>query len=121
MQDIPYSVLLCDLGLDSQQQLEDLIIKAIYAEIIRGKMDQQRKILEVEAFISRDVNYQVLNCVVNDLQEWCSGCESVLAEIKWQLNRLGQFQKDHLSSQQQLDAEVSNIKKLMTTSISSQK
>uniref|UniRef100_A0A8C9R663 COP9 signalosome subunit 7B n=1 Tax=Scleropages formosus TaxID=113540 RepID=A0A8C9R663_SCLFO len=70
MQDIPYSVLLCDLGLDSQQQLEDLIIKAIYAEIIRGKMDQQRKILEVEAFISRDVNYQVLNCVVNDLQEW---------------------------------------------------
>ncbi|KAL4635959.1 COP9 signalosome complex subunit 7b-like [Arapaima gigas] len=122
MQHIPYSVLLWDLGLHSQRQLEDLIIKSFYAQIICGKLDQHRKVLEVDAFISRDINSQVLNRIISDLQEWCNGCNCVSAEINWQLSRLDQSRKHHLSTQQQLKAEVSNIKTLLTSpSISSLK
>ena len=40
---IDYAVLLKELDLGDVRELEDLIIDVIYADIIRGKLDQKNK------------------------------------------------------------------------------
>ncbi|KAK1121019.1 hypothetical protein K0M31_010804 [Melipona bicolor] len=43
---IPYSLLLEELDINNVRDLEDLIIEAIYADIIHGKLDQKNSQLE---------------------------------------------------------------------------
>ena len=42
----------------------------IYADIIRGKLDQQNQQLEVDYAIGRDIRPEAITEVVNVLQEW---------------------------------------------------
>ncbi|KAM7127816.1 COP9 signalosome complex subunit 7a isoform 2-T2 [Ciconia maguari] len=44
---IPYSVLLEQLQLKNVRQLEDLVIEAVYADVLRGSLDQRNQRLEV--------------------------------------------------------------------------
>lgn len=44
---ISYNILLEELHISNVRDLEDLIIEAIYADIIHGKLDQKNKLLEV--------------------------------------------------------------------------
>ncbi|XP_048861037.1 COP9 signalosome complex subunit 7b-like isoform X2 [Brienomyrus brachyistius] len=73
MQCIPYSMLLQDLELRSLRQLEDLFIDAVYADVIRGKLDQRRQLLELEACIGRDVRPREMAHIARTLQEWYAG------------------------------------------------
>jgi len=41
---IPYDTLRAELDISNVRELEDLIIEAIYAEIIQGKLDQHSKV-----------------------------------------------------------------------------
>jgi len=41
MQYIPYSILLEELALENIRELEDLLISAIYSNVVRGRLDQQ--------------------------------------------------------------------------------
>ncbi|CAH7681518.1 hypothetical protein PPACK8108_LOCUS14123 [Phakopsora pachyrhizi] len=52
---IPYSELLESLEISTVQELEELIIDAIYSDLLEGKLDQKRQILEVDSFMGRDV------------------------------------------------------------------
>ncbi|RZF35788.1 hypothetical protein LSTR_LSTR013749, partial [Laodelphax striatellus] len=52
---IPYSILLKDLDIKNVRDLEDLIIEAIYADIIHGKLDQKNSQLELDYAIGRDM------------------------------------------------------------------
>lgn len=54
MKCIPYSVLLKDLEMRNLRELEDLIIEAVYTDIIQGKLDQRNPLLEVDFCIGRD-------------------------------------------------------------------
>ncbi|KAF9242342.1 hypothetical protein BU15DRAFT_86911 [Melanogaster broomeanus] len=45
---LPYSLLLQELKVESIRELEDLIIDAIYLDILRGKLDQKEQQLEIE-------------------------------------------------------------------------
>ncbi|EFA78846.1 proteasome component region PCI domain-containing protein [Heterostelium album PN500] len=51
---IPYTLLQEQLGIANLRELEDLIIDSIYQNIIRGKLDQKNKHLEIEFAIGRD-------------------------------------------------------------------
>lgn len=67
---IPYSVLLAELELASLRQLEDLIIEAIYTDMIRGKLDQCRRQLEVECCVGRDIQPTDPGHLASILQQW---------------------------------------------------
>ena len=61
MQTIAYEELTAQLGISSIRQLEDLIItEGFYKGIITGKLDQQRKCLQVIAFFECVVLAKVL-------------------------------------------------------------
>uniref|UniRef100_A0A2K6UP85 PCI domain-containing protein n=1 Tax=Saimiri boliviensis boliviensis TaxID=39432 RepID=A0A2K6UP85_SAIBB len=74
MKCIPYSVLLKDLR--NLRELEDLIIEAVYTDII-----------QVDFCIGRDIRKKDINNIVKTLPECCDGCEAVLLGIEQQVLR----------------------------------
>uniref|UniRef100_A0A8C5WGI0 PCI domain-containing protein n=1 Tax=Leptobrachium leishanense TaxID=445787 RepID=A0A8C5WGI0_9ANUR len=116
---IPYSVLLKDLEMRNLRELEDLIIEAVYTDIIQGKLDQRNQVLEVDFCIGRDIPKKDISSIVKTLQEWCDGCEAVLMGIEQQVLRANQYKETHNRTQQQIETEVSNIKKTLKATASS--
>ncbi|XP_012657704.1 COP9 signalosome complex subunit 7b isoform X5 [Otolemur garnettii] len=119
LQCIPYSVLLKDLEMRNLRELEDLIIEAVYTDIIQGKLDQRNQLLEVDFCIGRDIRKKDINNIVKTLHEWCDGCEAVLLGIEQQVLRANQYKENHNRTQQQVEAEVTNIKKTLKATASS--
>lgn len=52
------------------RELEDLIIDAIYQDILRGKLDQKEEQLEVEYTMGRDVEPSRVDELLRALQNW---------------------------------------------------
>ena len=67
---IPDAVLLEALALRNVRQLEDLVIEAVYADVLRGSLDQRHQRLEVDYSIGRDIQRQDLSAIARTLQEW---------------------------------------------------
>ncbi|NXD86523.1 CSN7A protein, partial [Halcyon senegalensis] len=108
---IPYSVLLEQLQLKNVRQLEDLVIEAVYADVLRGSLDQRNQRLEVDYSIGRDIRREELSTITHTLQEWCQGCEVVLSGIEEQVSRANQHKEQQLALKQQIESEVANLKK----------
>uniref|UniRef100_A0A8C8YJQ2 COP9 signalosome subunit 7B n=1 Tax=Prolemur simus TaxID=1328070 RepID=A0A8C8YJQ2_PROSS len=110
MKCIPYSVLLKDLEMRNLRELEDLIIEAVYTDIIQGKLDQRNQLLEVDFCIGRDIRKKDINNIVKTLHEWCDGCEAVLLGIEQQVLRANQYKENHNRTQQQVEITVLRVK-----------
>uniref|UniRef100_A0A9L0K1F9 COP9 signalosome subunit 7B n=1 Tax=Equus asinus TaxID=9793 RepID=A0A9L0K1F9_EQUAS len=108
-----------DLEMRNLRELEDLIIEAVYTDIIQGKLDQRNQLLEVDFCIGRDIRKKDINNIVKTLHEWCDGCEAVLLGIEQQVLRANQYKENHSRTQQQVEAEVTNIKKTLKATASS--
>lgn len=54
----------------SVRELEDLIIDAIYLDVLRGKLDQKESQLEIEYTMGRDLAPGKLESVLAALQSW---------------------------------------------------
>lgn len=52
------------------RELEDLIIDAIYLDIIRGKLDQKEQQFEVEYTIGRDLEPGNIESMLKALRDW---------------------------------------------------
>ncbi|GBE78546.1 COP9 signalosome complex subunit 7a [Sparassis crispa] len=78
---LPYSQLLEVLQMPTIRELEDLIIDAIYLEIIRGKLDQKEQQFEVEYTMGRDLEPGKIERLLTSLQNWASTTSAVLATL----------------------------------------
>ncbi|KAG8136326.1 putative COP9 signalosome complex subunit 7b protein [Naja naja] len=106
---IPYSVLLKDLDMRNLRELEDLIIEAVYTDIIQGKLDQRNQVLEVDFCIGRDIQRKDISNVIKTLNEWCDGCEAVLLGIEQQVLNIKKTLKataSSSSSAQEMDQQL---------------
>ncbi|XP_064459858.1 COP9 signalosome complex subunit 7b-like [Ornithodoros turicata] len=108
---IPYDTLLKELDMKNLRELEDLIIEVVYADVVRGKLDQKNNQLEVDYAIGRDIRPEDIATMVKVLQEWCTSCEAVLNAIECQMGRANAMKDAHIKIKQHIDNEVSNIKK----------
>ncbi|XP_059475465.1 COP9 signalosome complex subunit 7a [Neocloeon triangulifer] len=110
---IPYTDLLLELDIKNVRDLEDLIIEAIYADIIHGKLDQKDSQLEVDFAIGRDIRFEDIGTIVDTLQQWCDSCETVLSCIETQINRANTDKSKSLKHKEVIEQEVANIKKTL--------
>ncbi|CAG9766801.1 unnamed protein product [Ceutorhynchus assimilis] len=110
---IPYEVLLEELKIKNVRDLEDLIIEAIYADIIHGKLDQKNSQLEIDYAIGRDIRPEDTNVIVNCLQEWSNACEKVLECIETQVCRANTEKNTAMLRQIDIEQEILNIKKTL--------
>lgn len=112
---IPYDTLLDELDMKNLRQLEDLIIEVIYANVVQGKMDQNKNRLEVEQTIGRDIKRDQLTTMTNILNEWCRNCDNVLRNIEHQMNNANSLKEENHRLKQQIEQQVNNIKKTIKT------
>ncbi|KAH9994438.1 hypothetical protein BJV77DRAFT_994701 [Russula vinacea] len=78
---LPYSYLQANLDIPTIRQLEDLIIEAIYLDIIRGRLDQKEQQFEVEYTIGRDVPHEAIAGILASLEQWSSTTETLLQTL----------------------------------------
>ncbi|KAL0984710.1 hypothetical protein UPYG_G00145700 [Umbra pygmaea] len=116
---LPYSLLLQQLELKNVRELEDLLIEAVYCDIIQGKLDQRNQQVEVDCSVGRDLGPNELPNIANTLQEWCSGCEAVLCGIEEQVSRANLYRESQLKVKVQVETEVSNLQKTIKASSAS--
>jgi len=112
---IDYDSLLSELDISDVRELEDLIIDVIYADIIRGKIDQKNKQLQVDSAIGRDVSPSETGDILRVLSSWSSACEGVLTNIETQILRANQQKEANVRLKGQIESEVANIKKTLKT------
>ncbi|XP_058832030.1 COP9 signalosome complex subunit 7 isoform X1 [Topomyia yanbarensis] len=110
---IPYEELLTELDIKNVRDLEDMIIEAIYADIIHGKLDQKNKQLEVDYAIGRDIRKGDVKEIVGTLQEWCDSCETILACLENQIHRANSEKQKRLKHKEVIESEITNLKKLI--------
>jgi COP9 signalosome complex subunit 7 len=101
------------LEVSNLRELEDLIIEVVYADIIRGKLDQKHQQLEVDYAIGRDIKPENIGEIISVLQDWCHGCEALLVNIEQQVKRSNEQKNDNNKQIQTIEAEVANIKKTL--------
>lgn len=58
------------LAMPTIRDLEDLIIDAIYLDLLRGKLDQKEAQLEVEYTMGRDLEPGKLEAMLGALKDW---------------------------------------------------
>ncbi|KAJ7596558.1 hypothetical protein C8J56DRAFT_816335 [Mycena floridula] len=75
---LPYSELLQVLQMPTIRELEDLIIDAIYLDILRGKLDQKEEQLEIEYTMGRDLEPGKIESILAALNAWASATAAVL-------------------------------------------
>ncbi|XP_076048428.1 COP9 signalosome subunit 7 isoform X2 [Oratosquilla oratoria] len=112
---IPLAALGTQLGLASTRELEDLIIEAIYADILHGKLDQKNGILEVDYAIGRDIKPQDLSNIVSTLQAWCDTCDNMLANIDTLITGANTEKEKCIKHRNSLEQEVLSIKASLKT------
>lgn len=85
---LPYTDLLEALQMPTIRDLEDLIIDAIYLDILRGKLDQKEQQLEVEYTMGRDLEPGKVEDLLAALTSWASTTSAVLTSLDDQLASL---------------------------------
>jgi len=117
MKRIPYDVLLKELDVDNVRDLEDLIIEAIYSNVVSGELDQQSDYLEVDWTVGRDVGSNDIDNMIDTLQQWCDSCESVLSTVQARIVDANRTKQDVLKHRAAVDNEVASVKKAIRTQI----
>ncbi|KAG7090498.1 hypothetical protein E1B28_009611 [Marasmius oreades] len=78
---LPYAELMGALQMPTIRELEDLIIDAIYLDILRGKLDQKEEQFEVEYTMGRDLEPEKLVSLLAALKDWASTTAAVLQKL----------------------------------------
>jgi len=81
------------LEIPSIRALEDLIIDAIYAELIRGKLDQKGQQFEVQYTLGRDLRPGQLEDLLGALRDWSNRTASVLGALDTKLSEIESTEK----------------------------
>ena len=110
---LPYTLLLKQLQIESVRELEDLIIDGIYAQVIRGKLDQLNKLLNIEYVIARDVNEKALNRMEDVLDKWCKNCSALLNVLKYEAKKANEQKKKTLEEQDKYNKEMLSMIKII--------
>lgn len=68
---LPYTTLLTYLDIGSIRELEDLIIDAMYQDMLQGKLDQKEQQFEIEYTMGRDLEPGQTEKLLVALNDWC--------------------------------------------------
>lgn len=72
-----------DLDISTTRELEDLVIEAVYASLVKAKLNSSAQTLYIESTIGRDINPETsVNNILASLKHWSQTCDSVLHEIQ---------------------------------------
>lgn len=115
---ISYKLLSEKLAINNIRELEDLIIEAFYANIIKGKLDQLNNQLEIEYSIGRDVTNEQVDEILSVLDNWCKNCDIALKTIETQISEANAYKQKQTEKQANIDLEVKFVNFLIQKCLS---
>jgi len=79
---IPYSRLIKELDIAGLRELEDLIIDALYKDIVVGKLDHEKQIFQIDSSLGRDLRPEDMDKMISTLLAWQNQSEVLLKSIE---------------------------------------
>jgi len=114
---LKYELLLNQLDMKNLRELEDLVIEAIYGDVIHGKLDQRNGRLEVDFAIGRDAQPNDIGQIIHTLNDWCEACDAILGAVETQVIKANNEKEKHVKHRATIEEEVNNIKKTLKTQV----
>uniref|UniRef100_A0A6B2LE54 PCI domain-containing protein n=1 Tax=Arcella intermedia TaxID=1963864 RepID=A0A6B2LE54_9EUKA len=107
---IPYSRLLEALDISELRELEDLIIDAIYKDIVHGKLDHENKVFQVDESLGRDLRPQDLDNMLATLNSWQRQSEILLKTIEEKMVVAQNHQTETAEKKRDFEKKVEEVK-----------
>jgi len=118
---LPYDELMVELDLNNNvRHLEDIIIEAIYAELINGKLDQKNRQLEIDYAVARDIQTENIQEIVEILNEWLKSCENCSSCLQEQIDNSNAEKAKRIKHKEKLEEQLAEVKKNIKKSSSQQ-
>ncbi|KAG5681058.1 hypothetical protein PVAND_010524 [Polypedilum vanderplanki] len=108
---LPYDELMNELDIKNVRHLEDIIIEAIYAELINGKLDQKNRQLEIDYAVARDIKTENVEEIAHILSDWLKSCESCLNCLQVQIETANSEKAKGLKHKEKLEEQLAEVKK----------
>jgi COP9 signalosome complex subunit 7 len=107
---LAYSDLIAALGLPSTRGLEDLVISAIYANLINATLDPAHETVQIHSVAPlRDVNPSSVPALLSSLRTWSAATEETLADIELQINNIRQKANMRAEDKRESDARLADL------------
>ncbi|CAI0548401.1 unnamed protein product [Linum tenue] len=112
---LPYDKLMQELDVTNVRELEDFLInECMYSGIVRGKLDQLRRCLEVQFAAGRDLRPGQLGNMLHTLSDWLTTSDNLLVsiqeKIKW-ADTMSEADKKH---RKDVEDRVEEVKKSLS-------
>lgn len=114
---LPYDVLLKHLDIDNVRSLEDLLIDSMYQGIIRGKLDQKAKHIEIFEAIGRDLRPGDMNKMAATLSNWLMETEKTLLVLEKNANNAMTSFETHKKQQEDFQTRVEELKRTIKSDL----
>ena len=94
--------------------LEDLIIDAIYADILRGKLNQQQAVLEVSWSMGRDLAPGELEQILDLLRGWAGRTKEVVSVLDQKIESIKENEKKKAKDEEEyLESLTERLKEVV--------
>lgn len=107
---LTYELLFKELSMTNVRELEDLLIDAIYGNVIDGKMDQKNSWIEIESTVARDIQKDQLQSMLNILNDWCEKCDNMIATMDTQMQFANQNKLSNFRVNQELETKIAKLR-----------
>mmetsp|Transcript_39123 Transcript_39123/g.74971 ORF Transcript_39123/g.74971 Transcript_39123/m.74971 type:complete len:259 (+) Transcript_39123:288-1064(+) len=111
---LPYDLLMEQLEITNIRELEDLLInECMYKGIIRGKLAQQQRCLEVHYAVGRDIRPGQLDNMITALHNWVGTSDELLKTIEEKVAWAGEKAIERSTQKADIDSKIDEMKKLI--------
>ncbi|CAO3574465.1 unnamed protein product [Mortierella alpina] len=108
---IPYQHLLEYLEIANVRQLEDLIMDAIYQNIINANLDQKLKLVEVHSAMGRDLRPGQAQVMLRVLEDWTKTSEALLQALNAKMGQVRDNYEAEKKAKEAFEKDLEKIKK----------
>ncbi|CAK9017266.1 unnamed protein product [Durusdinium trenchii] len=97
----------------SARALEDLIIEAVYQNLITGKMDQENSCLIVESCACRDCKAEDIDYIIETLSAWQQTAQEMIQSLDAAVMFAANNYEKQKVAQEELEKEVKSIREAL--------
>lgn len=110
---IKFADLQAAVDLHSQREVEDLIIEAVYQNLISGKMDQENQCLIIESSSCRDCRDEDIDEIISTLSWWHESAQKMVTSLDGMVDHTANSFEKHKSSREELEKLVQTTRGLL--------
>jgi len=103
---IKFTDLQSAVNLGSTRELEDLIIEAVYQNLITGKMDQESQCLIVESSSCRDCRDEDIDDIIATLTWWQNSAQTLTTSLTGMVQHTQDSYEKHKKEREELEKNI---------------